>query len=92
VNYKRAEIEAYSHAVHALNAIGHRGSLNSAHIAEAYRKQLKVVLRCVRRIIATEPDQALRSHWEEMLDTLKRLHWHIVVIEACDIGIATEMN
>jgi hypothetical protein len=80
----------YNAAIARMNAI--RGDLNAVPVVHAYRLALKDALKALREVIAQEDKAETRVVQRELLRTLKRLHFHLCVMEHCSIHIATELN
>jgi cell fate (sporulation/competence/biofilm development) regulator YmcA (YheA/YmcA/DUF963 family) len=80
----------YNAAITRMNAI--RGDLNAVPVVHAYRLALKDALQALREVIAHESNPETRVVQHELLRTLKRLHYHLCVMEHCSVRIATELN
>jgi microcompartment protein CcmL/EutN len=86
-------LDEYAAAIECANAIGRRaGGLESWHVINNYRTQLTVAMRALRREIAEEPRADLRMSDRELLATLKRLHYAMLVQEACATREAGDRN
>jgi hypothetical protein len=83
-------VARYNAAIAAVNAL--KGDLNSVPVVQACRLALKDALRALRDIIAQEEQAETRVLQRELLRTLKRLHYHLCVMEHCSVRIATELN
>jgi hypothetical protein len=86
-------LEAYNASIARFNAIAKRGPLTSVHIAHACRLELKTTMRVVRQLIAaTRDDPELHPLYKAQLRCLKRMHYSIIMSEACSIELAKRRN
>jgi hypothetical protein len=86
-------LEAYNASITRFNAITARGPLTAVHIAHACRLELKTTLRIVRQLIAaTKDDPELHPLYQGQLRALKRMHYSLIMSEACSIELATRHN
>jgi hypothetical protein len=88
----RPELARYQDSLRRLNAISAKGDLGSAHVAGAFRRELKQTLQAVRSVLATEMDPELRATYGLLLKSLKRMHWSMLVVERRAVELSTRHN
>jgi hypothetical protein len=83
-------VERYRAAIARMNAI--RVDPNSLPANRACRLALKDALRALRDMIAEETNPEARALLQDLLRTLKRLHYNLCVMDWCSVGIAVQEN
>jgi hypothetical protein len=82
----------YSASIERMNEIGRQGNLNSVHISILYRRELKNAMRALRQVIAQERNAETRRLYQELLGTLKHLHYSLIGAENCSIALTIGQN